>query len=242
VVVTISYIDDYKARINRTGGNIAGSLQLNVTNFINNSFKDSPFYMSIPIDGTMTDVRIVSDDDKDPDKKTLLFRPQTVKNRGSIAVIDGYNWMIMDFFDNPMFPKASIYRCNEVLKWKDKSGNIHQYPCIVKILSDREIDLKSDKMFEMPYNKFVVNVQYNQDSINIILAQRFIFKQSTYKVVGKDDSTKVINGNGYISFVLEQTPSNPKDDFVNQIADNTSIYNGGNPTSNNQGGVPGQEW
>lgn len=232
-----SYLDNYIQRSQAYGNGFSGTIGSSTTQIINDKFKDSPFYASVPINGTNTDVRIVTEDDKLADVKVLLFRPNTVVNRGSIATINGYKWMLVDYFDNAIFPKSTINRCNELVKWKDKNNITYQYDCVVKIVSDRSVSMKTDKIFDIPFNKFIVYVPYNNDTKTIQMSQRFLLKQSAYKVIGKDDNSKVFNGNGYIELIMELTESNPADDFVNQIADNSIIYGGSSTGSTtNQGG------
>jgi hypothetical protein len=234
----LTYFDDYKRKLSAYGNSISTVTSNSTIQKINATFADSPFYRNITINGVNTDVRIVQNDEKTPDVKTLLFRPQTVINRGSYAVIDSYTWMLTDFFDNEIFPKATIMRCNLLLKWKDKNGNLHQYWAVVKDISQRELTIKSDKMFDMPNTKMVLSVQFNPDTAAILNKTRFLFNGKPYMITGIDPISHVYNGQGYIDMAFTVDEISPADDLVNDIADNSTIYgNSSAGQSDNQGGA-----
>jgi hypothetical protein len=231
-------MDKYNERLNAYGNSIAETYKNNAIRLVNDKFADSPFYANIPINGVNTDVRIVQSDDKIPDNKTLLFKPQTVINRGSYAVIGNYTWMTTDFFDNDIFPKATIWRCNMQLKWKDVNGVLHSYWAVVKDVSQRELNIKSDKMFDMPNTKMVLSVQFNNDTAAILNKTRFLWNGKPYIIQGIDSISHVFNGQGYIDMTFSADEINPADDLVNGIADNSTTYGSSSAgQKDNQGGL-----
>lgn len=88
--------------------------------FQNDRFDDASTFDTITVDGQSTDVRIVDVKSSllgNPTisfVKELLFRPNTVRRRGSYAVIDGQNWILFDFKEG-LTPKANIRLCNQTL-------------------------------------------------------------------------------------------------------------------------------
>jgi len=109
----MSYFDTYVTKLNALGGSIAGSLKQSAKDEIINDFKSSPFYFQIDIDGILTDCRVVSTNKSN--EKELLFLPETIKNVGEVVTYNNTKWLIIEFFDNEIFPKAGFI-CRKITR------------------------------------------------------------------------------------------------------------------------------
>lgn len=216
--------DKYRRKVELNGGSISESYEASTVSAINNSFADSPNYYVVQIDGEDTEVRFTHND-SDSNKGTLLFRPYTQKPIGAIVDYDGFKWLVFEFFDKKIMTSSIIQRCNTVLKWKDKDSIVHELTCFAStmkyirfgIMPNRyDVDLMDGGLF--------VFVQNNAEAKQIKPSQRFILGSQVYEIVGIDDlSFRDKNGGGMIQFTTKLSTLNSKDDFVNQIADNTVV-------------------
>jgi hypothetical protein len=131
------------------------------------------------------------------------------------------HWLVVDIYDNDIYPTAYVELCNDWLRWKNITGNIVAYPCVAK---GQKISLDEGK-YENRYvvlseNVVTIRVQNNADTKAILPRQRFILHDIPYEVKGIDIITNVLNGKGYIELEAEQSLSEVTDDTENDIADN----------------------
>jgi hypothetical protein len=220
----MAYLDSWKSKLNKQGGNIANSLKNTAKQSVLASFEDSPAYKLITINGVSTGVRI--EKGKLSNEMTLLFKPGTVVDIGSLCVIDTVNWLVMDSQKDEIYPKAKISLCNETFKWKDQVGTVFLYPCVATNLRyiTREIDSNRNNISTLEGGLYIYS-QQNSTTLTLKPRQRFIFGSQVYHISGIDDITFTDSNNvGAIQFTLMLTEKNDeKDDFVNQIADNSHL-------------------
>ena len=221
--------DDYRARVNAYGGNIAGSYLGSTKSFINSSFANSPSYRLGKLNGTDIDFLFESGDNKKDQfgEKIFIFRPDTVVYRGDIIQIDSDNFIAFDINDRTSIsPRVTGILCDTVLNWKDASGTTYSYPCVtVPYRSVRTIQSDSYTLNLAEGHMFAV-VQMNTDTQTIALKQRFILGNQVYEISGIDDSNYAYNGKGIIYFTVTVSTKDSRfnDDWVNRIADNSFLY------------------
>nr|WP_082970858.1 Ig-like domain-containing protein [Mycobacterium sp. E3298] len=209
----MSYKDKYLARDNAYGSSI-GETRKNATIYkINESFKDSPSYHELPIDGVNTEVRVVTTDKYNI--QTLLFRPSTVAHFGSYVSIDSEDWIITELFSNDIYPKATIKRCNSMLKWLDADGYLKQYACVFESPSSIQTGIKENQIMTIPNGKRIVTVKKDLITSTLKRDKRFILDNHAYKITDIDSTTK----EGLTVLSLEDTEINSADNLELGIAD-----------------------
>jgi hypothetical protein len=214
--------DNYRARLGDNGSSISGAFADQSTQLINAAFTDSPMYQQASIGGTLTDTRVIRG--IDPYMKVLTFRPNATIYIGEIATLsDGTEWLIEKYDAHPYFPKADIARCNQVFNWKDSSGNVKSYPCVMVSLK-RKTTVNKDAYMEVANYQLFCNVPYNPDTSTIREGLRVVLGSQVYQIGGVDDSSNIYDGHGYIQYGVDIVVSNPYDDFTNKIADNKVYY------------------
>lgn len=245
----MSYIDIEKARMLAGGSNFTEYYKNTMQQRINDSFEMASDVYIVQREnkstGIFEDITVRVTKVSNPetgatmdDYRKILFKDlNSLIDLGLRFKFGGFSWFVNDT-SNIMSVTQScvVHRCNEILKWKDKNGTTYQYDCSTKLLSNRSIDIKFDnKELESPFGKILVQVPYNSDTSTIQLDQRFLFKQSAYVVVGKDDVSNIVSGNGYLNLILNITQKSSNDDFTNQIADNSVLYGRGSSGSSKSG-------
>lgn len=183
---------------------------------VNEIFDKSPSFKTILVNHTPMDC-IVSHTKKST-ILDLLFRPKSVLTKGMYANFESDVYLVTEFVPNEIYPKANLELCNSVLKWKDETGTIKEYKCVVKRDTYNE---KEDRQVYTSDSELLAMVQYNDDTKQIKPTQRFMFGSSAFEVVQIDAVTNVYNGNGYIKFGLKFTSTSATDDKENQVADDS---------------------
>ena len=210
----MSYIDHYKTRLHAEGATPGEAYASATINVINESFSNAPNYRNIPVDSVLTDVRVLDVKSSQQGNqilsfiKELLFRPNTVRRRGSYADLEGQKWLLFDYIAG-ITPKAVIRLCNEELTIQTGSTQVligtdamnrpvydthptyTSYPCVV------------DSKVQNPYDNLNAAISLPEGSISVIIpytsqvAENMQFEMWSYdyKIIGVNNQY-VINNEG----------------------------------------------
>lgn len=202
-------------RLLAQGGSISGSMSKSTKQAIIKSFKDSPSYKSVLINGIATDVRII--DGKDSSYKTMLLLPDTVLKYGEYIYYNLNYWLVTDFVNNEINPKALIQKCNHELKWQDSNGLIHIEPCIATRSLLTKMDIKENNKYGLVLLEGEMNiyVQSNINTCTIMADNRFYIGSQIYKVTGIDD----VSDEGLLRFAMKIDIKNNNDNKILRICD-----------------------
>lgn len=225
----MSYMDDFKARMNQNGNSVAES-QFNTTaNFINSHFADSPFYKVVKVNGTI-DLEVQLQDISSVTRsanvslvqntlKFMLLKPNTSVNIGDMVELDSIFWIVSDFIsDNTLFPKAKIEKCNFVLPLKtgetktlvgydglkrpvyDIQPTFTNVQCLLRT-SVATIGL--NQPINLPQGQVSITTQYNDISKSIKEDDNFEIYDRQYKVIGFD-FTSIVQGIGCLVIIAKR--------------------------------------
>jgi hypothetical protein len=225
----MSYLDDFKARVNASGKTIAES-QFNTTAaFINANFADSPFYRVVKVNGTI-DLEVQLQDISSVTRsanvslvqdvlKFMILKPNTSVNIGDMIELDGQFWMVSDYVsDNYLFPKAKIDKCNFELQLKTGEtktlkgyDNLKRpvydikptYTNIHCILRTTLSSVQLNQAVNIPQGQVYITMQYNDIAKSVKENDEFDLYDRQYKVVGMDFSN-IVNGVGCIMLFAER--------------------------------------
>jgi len=175
-------LDAYRRRLNASSSSEA-LLKKSIMQ-VNKMYNEAINLKTVILDDETKNVRI--DYYKDNERKMLL-RPTETTHRGAIVEFDNSKWMVYEFQNNPVYPKAKLRLCNQDLKW-NVNGIIKEYPCIVEV-STFTLD-ESGASIKMRDGKVKVTTPYNDDTKCIEIGQRFIFEGDTYQVISNDKVSK----------------------------------------------------
>lgn len=125
----MSFADSYRNRLGREGSNDGEAIFNHTADLANKDFANAPNFKVVTIDGIAVDSRVL--EGTTWEDRTLLFRPKTKVDLGSIVVFDSTTWMITDALTTSISPKALLKPCNHILKWKDKSNVLQDRKSVV---------------------------------------------------------------------------------------------------------------
>ena len=149
--------------------------------------------------------------------------PQNISqtfNLGDMFNFSNYDWMVINTrYIDRVTSSCIVQRCNNILKWIDKNGNIQSFPCIAETLTDKREEIKDYKMIEVEFGKFHISLPYNQITQTIYPGQRFILNNAAWRVAFVDNLTNVINGVGYLILIFDSDTITEKDNLLLGIAD-----------------------
>lgn len=222
-------LDAYKRRLKANSSSEA--LLKKSINQVNKMYNEAINLKEIVLDNEIKKIRI--DYYKDNERKMLL-RPTETTFRGAIAEFDNEKWMVYEFHNNPVYPKAKLKLCNQDLKW-NVDGMIKEYPCIVEV-STFTLN-ESDASVKMRDGKIKVRTPYNDDTKCIKIGQRFVFEGDSYQVTSNDkvsekdkyfkDEEELICGIINLQMEIVSTSQNDNiDDNIGGSDDNGSGWGG----------------
>lgn len=225
----MSYLDDYKSRINVSGTTI-GNSQFNATaNFLESTFADSPFYrVATKLDNSTIELRLADVNtvtrsaDISPIQFTIKFaflKPNISINIGEIIQINSDFWIVADFtLEQPLYPKAKIQHCNYILpiqtgetsvyKGIDDFGKaVYQKQPTYTNLHCYVKDYLASVSLNQPINQVVgriyITLQYNSTSMLVKENDIYTLYGKQYKITASNYSNS-INGVGCITFIADR--------------------------------------
>ena len=230
-------IGKHRARMLSNGSNIGESLTNSTKSKVESLFKNSPSYHMVKVNGVDTDCRIFQVNStilKSELYKELSFLPNTQFPLGSLVEYKNKHWMITDFVDNEVFPRAKIQKCNHNLKWQ-RNNTIHSYPTVVFSRTAYKDDVYPDKVMTLASGQYQLYIARDENSLNLKIDDRFFIGRDIYEIAYIDEITL----DGILIFTLNKGQFNAaKDnaelgvaDYVEVTEDDTQT-----PPTNNGGG------
>lgn len=219
----ISYYDLFQTRLNISGQTQQERIINNQKRIIINNFNNSPSLFSVFINDVSKNVLIVDNNslNKPIDSKKIIMYPDDIINTGDLVLWDNEYWLcVKDDEYKGIYYKGIIQKCNEKIKWKDENSIIYEYPCIA---TKSNFDIEEGKYISLLEGSLFIYTQMNNDIKTITPNQRFIFGSQVYEVVGIDDVTNY----GLMQFSVKLTTKVETDDFIEKIADNSTLYDSG---------------
>ena len=154
--------------------------------------------------------------------RKVFFDYETEVKRGSYVIWEDKWWLTLTKVEgNHAYRHATISECNNVLKWYDKFGKLHSFPCIFYPQSKAN-------SFDFNQSINVVNalckieVQYNEYTNEIKSSDRFILNGLAYEVtsVAKHKMNDCFDANSVSTITLDLSVSvtQADDDLINNIA------------------------
>lgn len=206
----MNYFETYKTRLQAYGNNSEEAYINGTKHVINKSFDESLFSTVIPIDDVDTDVII--NQGRNSDEKIILLRPDCSTYRGAIAKIEGFNFLIIDFDRNKVYPIAKAQICNNTFTIKGEptqtiigydhrgapiyetvQGEDFEIPCIAET---RVFSATENQPINLPEGRLQVTLPYVENSA-LEIDKEFTMYGTNYKIINVD-KTKSINGIGLI--------------------------------------------
>lgn len=214
------YFQTFKDLVNQKQFQSDNSLMDRNKEVFADNFDTSPLSITITVNDVNTVAMIRQE--KDSNKKKLIFRPDTKIDIGSVIRINSSYYLTLDFLSegiNEVYPTAKVQLCNStlpiqsgktrVLKRNSKGevmyndltgepltewieGKTELIPCIVE--SSYRVNENNDQIW-LPEGEISITLPYHSE---LQLGYEFNMYGAKYKVLNFDMS-KVINGIGILT-------------------------------------------
>ena len=239
------HIKKYKERLKNNGNDTGEAYANNTMAFIDATFHASPSFNVVEVmsshrtEITKIDTRIV-EVERMGSLREVLFRPKQYLDIGTYIKFDGDYWIVSDLWGNKEFTsRALVQRCNHELKWatspywKNDSGKVLSFPCLASQspIGSKATQGKNDIAFNrydvmLPEGQLLVYAEYNDETKDIRLNQRFIFGDNVYEIYGIDNASMTDGkGIGIVQLLAKLTTKKDTDDFENKVAFNNEQGN-----------------
>ena len=120
---------------------------------------------------------------------------------------------------------AILQRCNNLLKWYDKSGKYHEWPCVFeRTLSSTGVNNGSEGVSEISSDT-LIKVQLNDETNLIEYNQRFLFNGHAFQVKQINNHVSDSYMELYLFETQIQSNDNKVDDVANSKNEVTTITN-----------------
>jgi hypothetical protein len=219
----MAFLDSWKALQNTQGGNIKDSLKNSLKTTLSKSFKDSPSYYSVFLNGVTTDVHI-TDDSEIREQKNILTQNTSLIKSGDVVLWNSENWLMLIVDDmSGVYYRGMIRKCVSSLKWKNSSGVQKEAYFTFSSTTSSNFGVEEGRVVNLGNERRQIIIQSNVDTQLIKKDQRFIFDNRAWKCT-------VVDGlnTGLIYLTLEEDTTNTAtDDITNRIANNTGASGGG---------------
>lgn len=110
---------------------------------------------------------------------------------------------------------AIVRKCNNMLRWYDKSGILHEWPCVFdRNLTSTNFDEGSEGVYEIGADA-VIQVQRNEETDSIPYNQRFLFDGHAFQIKQINNHVSPTYMEFYIFETQVQANDNTEDDIAN---------------------------
>jgi hypothetical protein len=205
--------DIFRARQSAIGSSQRDAHKQATIAAINAKFLDSLGLATVTLDGVPTDAILIFD--KTQDDRFILFRPLTMVVRGGIIGVGPDNWLIVDVEQNELYPKATVLRCNQLIRWET-------YESDAVITAKASVyGQQRDQFMILPKGEYSVLLPYNNMTKLISYDARFVINSGAYSVIGFDNITNTLDGSGVLTVHIKCDVLSDDDDALTGLADNT---------------------
>ncbi|MFO1442802.1 hypothetical protein KDN24_06185 [Bacillus sp. Bva_UNVM-123] len=219
----MNYIDRYIHRLKSKGDNMSTSLINRSKRKTNDQFHTSPSYSIVKVNGIETDS--IVNNTKEYTEKQIFFKPDVIKDIGSIVEYKEKTYLLMRFIENEIYPTATLRLCNSTFPietnktpvlMRDEDGNPKKdkynrpilspssglpinKPCIVET---KYYFNNRNEQVTLPEDRIMVTLKY-QEAPNIEINEEFEMYKSRFRITFIDYS-KVVNTVGVMTLTGER--------------------------------------
>lgn len=230
----MGYIDVWRNMVNYAGTQRHDRAVNVFKREVNTLAPGNPAYKPITIDGEDRYVIINSKDDYKI--KEVVSMPGDYIPMGAYVTFRDQPWLVENTdIDDEIYSKAMMYLCDCALRWKDKSGVIHEYYGVAEDATKYSEGV--DRTSYIKIGEFQLKIKVHVDEIStqiwrdmrfIVDAERYIpdltaadpeRRPYVFRVTRRNIVTGTIRDDGYVEITLVQDQwVEGKDDYENVLA------------------------
>lgn len=217
--------DTYEARLN-AGGSTGRERALRRTqSYISKKIANSLSYHNVLIDGIEQDVAIINQRD-DMSLKKICSLPGEKLMHGGLVDFAKSKWLITEIDANDeVYTSGMMQRCNYLLKWLNKDGEIIEKWCVVEDGTKYLIGEKSEQVMTIGDARIAITIGKDSDTIELSRGKRFLVDDMdsnavlAYQITKPNKLFNIYDGKGVFRFILNEVNLTDDDNISLRIAD-----------------------
>lgn len=179
------------------------------------------------IDGKPQTVAIITRSQLD-EKRICSLPSETLKHGGLVDFAD-CKWLITELdVNHEVYQRGLMQRCNHLLRWIGKDGEVKEKWCIVEDGTKYLIGEKAVSMMTIGDSRIAITIGKDQDTIELNRGFRFLIDDSdvtdpsVYQITKANRFFNTTTGDGVFRYILTETQLEPGDNIAQRIANYTT--------------------
>ena len=221
----MSVWDSYESRINAFGTTrrerALNHTQLHISNKIINSLSSHDVF----INGEKQTITIL-DQRENKSIKNICALPNEQLEHGGIVDFANSKWLITELDANDeVYSSGIMQRCNYLLRWLNKKGEIIEKWCIVEDGTKYLIGEKAEDLMTIGDARIAITISKDKDTDEIGRGKRFLVDDMdaevplAYQITKPNKLFNIYNGQGVFRFILNEVNITDDDNVSLRIAD-----------------------
>lgn len=220
----------YTTRVTVNGSDEKEIIINELKNNITNNIINSPSCLTVEINGTSSNLIILSSDRGKENERKIKSLPDENYNLGDLVEYDGFNWLVTEYSrDNINQAIGRMAQCNYTLKFQNASGQIISLPVIFETKTNT---VDEGKMLDVVDGVGSIKVQFYKEYSDILTTNTRLMVDSRLPNVSIPNCYRIVssvlnsydNANGLLTLTLERDSYNSeKDDKSLGVCDIFSI-------------------
>lgn len=217
--------DTYRSRL-EVGGTTRRERALKHTqSYISKKLADSLSCHKVLINGIEQTVTILNQRESVALKKICSFPGEVLLHGGLVDFADS-KWLITELdANNEIYTSGIMQRCNYLLKWLNKKGEIIEKWCIVEDGTKYLIGEKAEDIMSIGDARIAITISKDEDTIELGRGKRFLVDDIdaetplAYQITKPNKLFNVYDGQGVFRFILNEVNMTDDDNVELRIAD-----------------------
>ncbi len=217
--------DTYQMRLEVNGKTRRERTLKHTQSSISNKITNSLSCHNVLINGIEQTVTILNQRE-DMALKKICALPEESLVHGGLVDFSGSKWLITEIDANDeVYTSGMMQRCNYLLRWLNKKGEIIEKWCIVEDGTKYLIGEKTEDMMSIGDARIAITICKDKDTIELCRGKRFLVDDIdtdtplAYQITKPNKLFNVYDGQGVFRFILNEVNMTDDDNVELRIAD-----------------------
>lgn len=217
--------DTYQARLEVNGTTKRERALKHTQSYISNKITESLSCHKVFINGIEQTVTILNQREDMALKKICSLPGESLLHGGIVDFADS-KWLITEIDANDeVYTSGMMQRCNYLLKWLNKKGEIIEKWCVVQDGTKYLIGEKAEDMMSIGDARIAITISKDEDTIELNRGKRFLVDDLdaetplAYQITKPNKLFSVYGDQGVFRFILNEVNMTDDDNVELRIAD-----------------------
>lgn len=217
--------DTYQTRLEVNGKTRRERALKHTQFYISNKITNSLSCHNVLINGIEQTVTILNQREDMALKKICALPGESLTHGGLVDFAES-KWLITEIDANDeVYTSGMMQRCNYLLKWLNKKGEIIEKWCIVEDGTKYLIGEKTEDMMSIGDARIAITICKDKDTIDLCRGKRFLVDDLdtdnplAYQITKPNKLFNVYDGQGVFRFILNEVNMTDDDNVELRIAD-----------------------